>query len=417
MRNPLVEALSGKKTHLSFHTPAHNGGIVIDSRLDVTELSYSDNLLSANGVILESEREVAKAYGVENVIYSTAGATALIHTVIRALKGKGSFLVYGEAHKSVFNALRINDVNAVLYRGSDLNGALIKSGAGVVICTSPNYFGRVLPLAEIRDICKRNGAILVVDASHGAHFAFSSKLPSSATKYADLVIHSQHKVMPTLTGGASLCYTEEYGKELRRAFCEIHTTSPNYLVMLSIESAVKEYSERGEELYNSVIKEIEAFTLKCSGKPFRVIPTDDLTRLVVAVDGEGERVASFLESKGIYPELVYGNELVFIVTPNNYIYLDTLYDSLDEAEYLLEKDKIDFPKLKEYVELHLGGEVEEIALKDAVGRISYREVGLYPPGVPIIASGEKITLEQVNFLIKYESSVFGLENGCLLVVK
>ena len=95
MRLPLIEALNKKANHLSYHTPAHNGGIVIDTRLDVTELSYSDNLLQAEGVILESMREVAKAYGVENVLYSTAGATTLIHTVIRALRQKGAFLIYG----------------------------------------------------------------------------------------------------------------------------------------------------------------------------------------------------------------------------------------------------------------------------------------------------------------------------------
>ena len=94
MRSPLLESLNDKKTHLSFHTPAHNGGIVIDSRLDVTELSYSDNLLDAKGIILESEQEVAKAYGVENVLYSTAGATTLIHVVIRALRGRGKFMLY-----------------------------------------------------------------------------------------------------------------------------------------------------------------------------------------------------------------------------------------------------------------------------------------------------------------------------------
>ena len=417
MRSPLLESLNDKKTHLSFHTPAHNGGIVIDSRLDVTELSYSDNLLDAKGIILESEQEVAKAYGVENVLYSTAGATTLIHVIIRALRGRGKFMLYGAIHKSVYNALRINNLEAILYRGKDIEEALVKSGAKVLVCTSPNYFGEVLQLDEMRAICDKLGVVLVVDASHGAHFAFSSKLPQSATKYADLVIHSQHKVMPTITGGASLCYTDTYKKEILCAFREIHTTSPNYPVMLSIESGVKEYSERGESLYDKVVEEIGLFKSKCNNTPFKVVDTADITRLVIEVGVSGDNIANELETKGIYPEMVYGSKLVFIVTPYNYIYLDTLYDALSECSYDGNYEEIKVPEGEEYVELILNGECKEIPLEEAEGKVSYVEVGLYPPGVPVISCGEKITKEKIDFLIKNKSSLFGLENGCVLVLK
>ena len=417
MRSPLLKALNDKKTHTSFHTPGHNGGIVIDSRLDVTELSFSDNLLNAEGAILESEKEVALSYGVERVLYSTAGATALIHTVIRALRNKGTFLIFGSAHKSVYNALAINRVKSVLYRGADLRGALKKSGAKVVICTSPNYFGRVLPLEEISRISRDCGAVLVVDASHGAHFAFSTKLPISATNYAPLVIHSQHKVMPAITGGASLCYKSEYEKELLRAFREIHTTSPSYLVMLSIESAVKELSENGEALYDRVIGEINHFKTRSLGAPFSIVESDDPTRLVIEVRANGDNIAKELEDKGIYPEMVYGNKLVFIVTPYNYMHLDNLSDALLDCTYQGEYEEVSLPKCAEYLELVLDGECEEVALEDSVGRVSGKEVGLYPPGVPVIVRGEKITKEQVDFLLKYRSAVFGLENNGILVLK
>lgn len=417
MRTPLYERLNNKKEHLSFHTPAHNGGIVIDSRLDVTELSYSDNLLDASGVIQESQREVARAYGVENVLYSTAGATALIHTVIRALRQEGRFLLYGEQHKSVYNALRINGVSSLLYRGNDLESALKNSGAKVVVCTSPNYFGKGLPLDKIKQITSECGAILVIDASHGAHFEFSTKLPTSATKYGDLVIHSQHKVMSTLTGGASLCYKDEYKQKVLRAFREIHTTSPNYLVMLSIENAVKQYYEGGEQLFNKVITEIDEFKKKCVGSSFRVIPTDDPTRLVIEVKGSGEETLSALEDLNIYPEMVYGNLLVFIVTPYNCLHLDCLFDALSSITYKEREDAFDLPTKKECIELFFGDGCEEVPLEESVGRVSYGEVGLYPPGVPIVVSGEVITKDQVNFLKEHFKGIFGLENGKVVVVK
>lgn len=417
MRTPLNDVLENKASHLSFHTPAHNGGIVIDSRHDITELSFSDNLLEAESVILESEKEVARAYSVENVLYSTAGATALIHTVIRALRVRGDFLIYGNAHKSVYNALRINAPKAWLYRGTELREALSETQAKVVICTSPDYFGKVLDLAEIRKICDEFGAVLVVDASHGAHFAFSSILPNSATEFADLVIHSQHKTMATLTGGASLCYKDGYKKEILRAFREIHTTSPNYLIMGSIESAVKLLSERGEELYKKVAGEIELFSEKCNGKHFRVIPTDDKTRLVIEVDDDGDTTLRGLESLNIYPETVYGNKLVFIVTPFNYHNLDNLFDALDSLSYKGKGEEVTLPRAPRLIPILLSGECEEVPLDEAVDRVAYGEVGLYPPGVPVVVAGERYTKEKTEFLKEHVKFAFGLEKGCALVLK
>ena len=417
MQTPLNDILKNKENHLSFHTPAHNGGIVIDTRWDVTELSFSDNLLNAEGVILESEREVARAYGVDNVLFSTAGATTLIHTVVRALRRKGNFLIYGNAHKSVYNALRINGVKAHLYTGNNLKNALEESGAKVVVCTSPDYFGNTLNLKEISETAKELGAILVVDSAHGSHFAFSSLLPNSATKYASLVILSQHKTMPTLTGGATLAYSDEYKKEILRSFSEIHTTSPNYLTMATIESAVKEFKERGEELYRFVYEKVEEFKALSKEKPFKVIDSDDFSRLVIEVEGSGESAQSALEERGIYPEMVYGNKLVFIVTPYNASNLKALNEALSSISYEGREVSFNLPKRKELIPLCFEGECEEVELTEAVGRISYREVGLYPPGVPVVASGERFSEESINFLKEHVNFTFGLEKGLALVLK
>ena len=416
MRAPILETLEKHKNHLSFHTPGHNGGIVLDSRLDVTELSFSDNLLSASGVIKESEMEVAKAYGVERVLYSTAGATILILTIIRALRKRGTFLVYGDAHKSVYNGLRISGVKAYFYKGENLAKILDVTQAKVVVCTSPNYFGDTLDLKEISNICSAKGAILVVDASHGAHFAFSTKLPVSATEYAPLVIHSQHKVMRTLTGGASLCFAAEYEKEILTAFKELHTTSPSYLVMTSIEGAVKELTESGEELYSKVIEEVENFTKKASGN-YKAIKTDDPTRLVIEVKCDGESISKQLEEKGIYAETVYGNKIVFIVTPYNYQGLTRLAEALQTCDYSTPYNAIIIEEKEEFIELVLDGEWEEVSLDDCVGRVSYREVGLYPPGVPVIFPGEKISREKAEFIKDNFNITFGLENDSIVVLK
>ena len=417
MHTPLNDILKSKENHLSFHTPAHNGGIVIDTRWDITELSFSDNLLNAEGIILESEREVAKAYKVENVLFSTAGATTLIHTVVRALKNKGDFLIYGNAHKSVYNALRINNVKASLYTGNDVKEALEKSGSKVVICTSPDYFGNTLNLKEIGEETRKAGATLVVDSAHGSHFAFSTLLPTSATEYASLVILSQHKTMSVLTGGAILAYSNEFKKEVERSFSEVHTTSPNYLVMASIEKATKEWKERGEEIYRAMHEAVSQFKRVSEGKGFKILDTDDFSRLVVEVEGDGEVVAKYLEEKGIYPEMVYGSKIVFIVTPFNAKNLNLLGEALSNAPSKQKMEEFALPQREKFIPLTFGSECEEVSLESAAGRVSYREVGLYPPGVPVVSSGEKFSEESINFLKEHLNFTFGLEKGYALVLK
>ena len=120
----------------------------------------------------------------------------------------------------------------------------IKPSALVV--TSPDYFGNTLDLEYIKGLCESCGAALIVDAAHGSHFAFCDRLPVSATGYGDLVIHSFYKTMPVMTGGALHC-KESTPKRAAFALSEIHTTSPSYPVMLSIESAVAVMSEGRRE--------------------------------------------------------------------------------------------------------------------------------------------------------------------------
>ncbi|MBO5776710.1 MAG: aminotransferase class I/II-fold pyridoxal phosphate-dependent enzyme [Clostridia bacterium] len=420
MLTPLNDVLKLKSEHVSFHTPGHSGGIVIsalsNAPIDVTELSFSDNLLKAEGVILQSEREVSRAYGTENVLYSTAGATALIHTVIRGLRNRGNFLIYGEAHKSIYNALRLYVGSGYAYSGNDLRKAIKDSVAGVVIVTSPNYFGLVKDVKEIRNICDEAGAVLVVDASHGAHFAFSQNLPKSATECADLVIHSCHKTMPVLTGGAILNYTDEYKDVLLTAFREIHTTSPSYPVMASIEGAVNLLNKEGEVLYIKALSKIAEFKSGAKGKAYEVLPTDDKTRLVVETHSDALKIAEALEACNVYPEMVYGSKLVFIVTPFNADKLNEVQKVLDAQIYAGDYKEVSFSE-EALTQLNFVGEMEKIPFEKAEGRVAYDGVGLYPPGVPVILPGEKISKQKVDFLIGRLKLTFGLENGMVNVIK
>ena len=415
MRTPLRDALQAHLDHLSFHTPAHSGVCVFsdDPRFDVTELDFSDNLHAPTGVLAESMAETAAAFGVDFVRYVTAGATAAIHTAI--LAADGPYLVFGSAHKSVFNGLRLKGAESYVYTARDLPAALEKTRAKTLIVTSPDYYGNCLPLKNIARTAHAFGCTVIVDASHGSHFAFSQKLPVSASEYGDIVIYSLHKTMPVPTGGALIACRAAYAETVSAAFEICHTTSPSYPIMTAIEGAVDLFRREGEALYERVFDALDGFERDLP-KPFSIVRAEDRTRLVLTSPYLGTAVADALQRHEIYPECADGSRVTLIVTPFNARHLGRVTEVLrQQRAYPPAEPEPHFPR--GMVQLSFGKEFEAVPLSDAIGRIAYREAGLYPPGTPVVYSGEVLSEEKAELLKKWGNRTFGLDCGRILVVK
>lgn len=420
MKLPINETLRKYKEHISFHTPAHSGvvsmGGICTPSLDVTELSYSDNLLIPESIILESEREVSRVYGTENVLFSTAGATTLIHTAIATLASRGNFLIIGDAHKSVFSALRIARAGAVVYHSGDLQDVIRRHNVKNIIITSPNYYGNIpAEMSLLRSLRNDFDVRIICDASHGSHFAFSDKLPVWEADLCDIVIHSLHKTLPVMTGGAIMHVSDELISRARILFSERHTTSPSYLVLCSIEWAVNEFELNARACYDEIKSRVEEFAFRIVGTPFKVLKTDDFSRLVIASDYDASSVIEYLESVNIYPEMGTDNRVVFIITPYNARELTSLADALICAP-IMPKSTYSFSERKGESVVTFYDEFESVPLDESIGRASYREVGAYPPGTPLIYSGEIISSELIDAL-KTGQSTFGLDKDNILVVK
>ncbi len=424
MLTPLTSTLIAHKDTISFHTPAHCGGIVglLDCnllQLDSTELSFSDNLLCPVGVIKDSLAMINAAYKTEATTYVTTGATTAIHIAIRTLR-KQNFLVLSETHKSVFNALRLN--NATAYYADcveNFESYLDLYNIGVVVATSPNYFGETLPLDVISTICKAHNVQLLVDASHGSHFMFCDKLPVSATVYADWVIHSCHKTMSVPTGGALLHYPKSYEVAVQFALNEIHSSSPSYLIMSTMEQSISYLATNGQSLYCSILNKI-ADCVSSLTNNFNVVPTADGTRLVISSPWIGSAVASGLEKSGIFAEMSGDNRVVFIVNYTNYIYVEKLIDTLNSMDCSTFPMYVDCsPSLCScsIKKLQFFDEFELIPISQSVGKICFHEVGLYPPGTALLVSGETITKQKADMLANFTNLAFGLVNDSIAVVK
>lgn len=416
-----TKALLHKADHISFHTPSHanklNSALL---SLDVTELPYSDNLLSPDGIIKNLQDDIAAVYNVAACFISTLGATSSIMTAIYALKNLGGFLVIGNAHVSVYNALRIFGCKA--WRVDELTETTtLPEGVKTAIITTPDYFGNCLALDKVTAYLKSKNIVCLVDASHGSHFVFSDKLPVSAAEYGDLVVHSLHKTLPVLTGGSVLLLKNEtFVKEVSLARKTLHSTSPSYMIMSSIDYAFSEYKIYGRVYYNKIFQAVENFK-KSLPAPFTVVKNDDFSRLVISSPFDGKVIYNTLAKMGIYAEMYYENLTVFIVNNNNYKYLPKLYEALNT----LSQKKL--AKYKPYnylpfsqntpLELVFGKEYEFVEIENSENRLLFNEVGFYPPGVPIFFAGHLITKNDIDLLKKRREDCFGLEYGMLCVVK
>lgn len=409
----LFSSVVANREKIRFHTPGHSRP---DKRLldcDVTELPYSDNLYRPEGPIKELETFLASAYRAERAFLSCQGATHNIFQSIYACIPYGAFLVVGDAHLSVYNALRVFSAKA--YRTSFLQKD-IPADVKTVIVTSPDYRGNVLPLERLYAFCRQKGLFLLVDSAHGAHFAFSSKLPVSASVYSDLAILSLHKTLPVITGGSVLSCKEIFASRAFDARKTLHTTSPSYMTMCSAELAVKDFSENGEKYYEEIFAAVEKFASDLKA-PFSVRRNDDFSRLCVVSPYDGEAVGKALFDAGFVAETFFDDETVFIVTKDNYIYLDGLCKTFNALEALPLAQKTVYPFPEKMLPLVFGEDSEYIPLDLAEGRINHSPVGLYPPGSALLYPGETVTEEKISYLSARISKAFGLENGLIRVLK
>ena len=372
--------------------PSHGGvsafpadeGLFSSAPFDVTELSFSDNLSSSAGVILEAEELAAKAYGADHTLFFTAGATDAIRTALLCVKGK-RIAYFGDMHKSFHAAKRLFSLDV-----TDVTSLKeIEEGHfGAVCVTSPDYYGRVKDIRGIAAACRKAGAKLIVDEAHGAHFAFSALLPESAVGCADFVIHGAHKTLPVYTGGAMLHVRDAFYKKAREVRREVIGTSPSYLVMASLDYARDLFQREGEKMYASVKEEIDR--VKAAHPSVKVLPSDDFSRVVVLREKGGYAFAGAWEKEGIFVEAADADSAILIVTPFNYTSLERAFSIAENCH----DENAEYPDIS-----------------DIIGKVSVYDVGVYPPGVPVVRAGEVINEGAAEILRANLDRLFGTVDG------
>ena len=410
----MLSAQSEKK-HLSFHTPGHKVG-----GWDITELSYSDNLSCPQGCILQAERDIAEILGGFRSFILTDGSTSGVLSMLYAAKRLGvrSVAVCENSHKSVFNGCSLLGLNPLVYPRferqkipfpptmsalkADFGGIL--ANADALFLTSPDYYGNVADLKEVRKYCDETGKLLLIDGAHGGHLHFEKSL--YAGTYADMWVDGVHKSLPALTqGGVVSAKNERFAEVLSEAVDIFRTTSPSYPIMASVEYAVKYPRNTGLE------KRVLEF---CKGNP-RVYSNQDFTKLCIRFGNCAFEVQNELEREGIYPEFCDGNVILFYLSPAT---SDTdfalLTKKLNELFKRFPKFNFEEEKIVQCVPAPCFSQKEWVELSKSAGRICARICGLFPPCTPLLTVGESIAEEKIK-LLQNAKNVFGLKNGKISV--
>lgn len=411
-----------------------------DAAMDITELSYSDNLHSPEGVIQAAQRDVAEIVGAKASFITTDGSSSGIFAMLYAAARRGNkVLVSRNSHRSVWNACALLGLEPLIVSGGESEGILLPPDRDVmerllvndvnicaIVLTSPDYYGNILPLYSYKVLAHKYNRLLIVDGAHGAHLAFEEDRNGYAGVFADMWVDGAHKTLPTLTQGAAVHVNDESLIPLVEEGLGIfRTTSPSYPIMASVEYGYKYCANRPERIERAKAA-VAAFRREVKDS-LPLLPSDDWTKLVVDFKPFGisaDRAAERLERKGIYPELSDGRYVIFYLSPQiTALDLKTLKIKLFEVIRIkkLRSTYVERPLFpvtdRSYsYQYAIRKPAEYVPLKDAAGRMCARNAGFAPPCVPVVVAGEIITPAAIDALGRAHST-FGLKDGKICVVR
>ncbi len=512
---PLYEKLAayGASDFYAFHMPGHKrlmGEFENPFQIDITEIDGFDDLHHPenDGVLTEAQRRAARVFRAEETHFLVNGSTAgILSAISGCTKQGGTILMARNCHRSVYHGAELRGLKTVyLYphyiSKLGINGAVLpenvenalqksvmekkqcadgkteghscENGKGnrnrnqtdiqAVMIVSPTYDGVCSDVRQIAEICHCYGVPLIVDQAHGAHFPFSEYFPEDAVRAgADVVIHSVHKTLPSMTQTALLHVQGEIvNRERIRKFLSIYqSSSPSYVLMASIDACVDLIKRGGEELFERHTRELRAFRERCLDLKWLYLAgldsEKDGTWQSEAKTAEFGQTADFDRSKLLISARkanragvgLTGEELSRMLRERYHIQMEMsgpdyvvaiagIADSEEGFRRLAEAlhgidldmdekipvgvntaDKVSaksnaLPHLKAVLTIGEAAEAEGACrpLAACEGAVAGNYVYLYPPGIPVLAPGERVTEELLKCIEEWLEAgyeVHGLE--------
>lgn len=456
-QTPILDALirHSQVSKIPLHVPGHKQGALMPddfaswlghgAKLDVTELPGLDNLQNPEGCIQESQQLTADYYGSDACFYSVNGSTACVMAAIMAIAPRGGRVLFvNPIHLSAWRGLILADATAqflsveidpqtkvALAPTAEAVQAALHVGPrpNLVYLTSPTYYGVTADVRAIADVVHKHNIPLVVDEAHGAHFGLSPDLPPhSVACGADVVIHSVHKMLPALTQTAWLhCQGNLVDRRRVQSHLQmLQSTSPSYLLMASIDAASAWLRANGSHTVNrslSRLRETRMPNHSIGQDPFRhFLPTGDLEK--------SRRIQAELEAHGIYVEFadalgvlsIFGLDVeektlrIYCEATRPYMLGDaqTPLSPLAGGLCTAQPEFVCTPREAHDARKHAR------SIGQAQGSIAGALITPYPPGIPVVWPGQRLSAQLCAVLQElYESGyeVHGIHrDGSILVL-
>lgn len=468
---PVLDALVryGDEDELGFTPPGHKQARGADPRAravlgdavffgDVLANGGLDDHLARRGVLTRAEQLMADAVHADHTFFSTCGSSLSVKAAMLAVTGPGHRLLVGrDAHKSVVAGLILSGVEPVWVEprwdtarhlahppsAADFAQAFLEHpDADGALVTSPTPYGAAADLAGVADVCHRHGRPLIVDEAWGAHLPFHDDLPSWAMDAgADICVTSIHKMGSGLEQGSVFHLQGDLvdPAELASRADLLGTTSPNVLIYAGIDAWRRQMVQHGHELLGralelaartrTAIEAIDGFHVN-DAEDFRgpgLAHDFDPLPVIMDIGGlgtSGYRAADWLRThhridvhlfdhRRVSAQLTHADDERTATR-----LLTALRDLADHAAVLpalrdapqvavpspaeLRTDQASLPR-DAYFARHA-----KVPVAEAAGRIAAEMITPYPPGIPVVLPGERLTEPVLKYLVT------GVEAGMFL---
>ena len=427
---------------VSFHVPGHHNGSLLSNELptafakvmpyDLTELPHLDDLHDAQGIIQDAEAALGALYNNSKSKWLVNGSTAGNWSMLAATVRRGERVyVQRNSHKSVWNAIEWLGLEAILLTPTFERGTGIPTsvtletiqealhqfpGGKAVLLTSPTYYGDMADVRAIATFLTEHSIPLLVDEAHGAHLIHPS-LPKRSAIFegASMVVQSAHKTLPAFTMGAWLHYRETIDeKRLHHALSSFQTSSPSYLIMASLDHARLYLQSLTDETWSRIQSSHTAFADALRRNGFVIKSSDDFTKLTVMTYPKNGLVFSrHLASIGIDAELAAIDHVLFCLplrelTIQEIDHWVKLIHNAAQHVPRIEQDETIFPYpstslVNQLTAVSEFEATERVPLEGSLGRIAAETIIPYPPGVPWVLKGERMTDVKIQTLLDWIS--------------
>ena len=461
-RAPIFEALERYKSMriVPFDVPGHKRGKGNPEltkflgekclTVDVNSMKPLDNLCHPVSVIKEAEELAARAFGAQHAFFMVNGTTSAVQSMIMSVCKRGDKIIMPRnVHRSAINALIISGAVPVYVNPSinkqlgiplgmsvaDVKKAIEQNpDAKAVLVNNPTYYGICSDLRTITKLAHQHGMKVLVDEAHGTHFYFGENLPLSAMAAgADMAAVSMHKTGGSLTQSSFLLsnHPDLHQGYIRQMINLTQTTSGSYLLLSSLDLSRRNLALHGKEIFARV-KELAQYVREEINKlggfyafSSELIDGDaifdfDTTKLSVHtrdIGLAGIEVYDLLRDEyDIQIEFGdIGNILAIISVGDNMFVMERLISAMAEIKRIYQKDKAGMydhesinPEVVRTPQEAFYAAKHAMPIEQSAGQICSEFVMCYPPGIPILAPGERITQEILDYI------AYAKEKGCFL---